>query len=104
MIACTAPFPCGTGLGNRLIDGPRARVDRRDHGVPTVASRWWRPALGHRLRGRLSPERFAGQIALAGLFQAGPGDLPWHWRLGPQLAGRIIHEQDFMPGQVVAPF
>jgi hypothetical protein len=47
----------------------------------------------------VSPERFAGQIALAGLFQAGPGDLPWHWRLGPQLAGRIIHEQDFMPGQ-----
>jgi hypothetical protein len=47
----------------------------------------------------VSPERFAGQIALAGLFQAGPGDLPWHWRLGPQLAGRIIHEQDVMPGQ-----
>jgi hypothetical protein len=47
----------------------------------------------------VSPERFAGQIALAGLFQAGPGDLPWHWRLGPQLAGRIIHEQDFMDGQ-----
>ncbi|MEI6358698.1 MAG: hypothetical protein WCO50_00040 [Synechococcus sp. ELA619] len=64
-----------------------------------VAPRWWRPALGHLLRGTVSPERFAGQIALAGLFQAGPGDLPWHWRLGPQLAGRIIHEQDFMPGQ-----
>ena len=62
MIACTAPFPCGTGLGNRLIDGTRARLYCRDHGVPMVASRWWRPALGQRLRGRLSPERFAGQL------------------------------------------
>jgi hypothetical protein len=98
-IACTAHFPRGTGLGNRLFYWARARVFCRQHGLPMVAPRWWRPALGHLLRGTVSPERFAGQIALAGLFQAGPGDLPWHWRLGPQLAGRIIHEQDFMPGQ-----
>ena len=98
-IACTAHFPRGTGLGNRLFYWARARVFCREHGLPMVAPRWWRPALGHLLRGTVSPERFAGQIALAGLFQAGPGDLPWHWRLGPQLAGRIIHEQDFEHGQ-----
>ena len=98
-IACTAHFPRGTGLGNRLFYWARARVFCREHGLPMVAPRWWRPALGHLLRGTVSPERFAGQIALAGLFQAGPGDLPWHWRLGPLLAGRIIHEQDVMPGQ-----
>ena len=103
-IACTAHFPRGTGLGNRLFYWARARVFCRQHGLQMVAPRWWRPALGDLLRGTVSPERFAGQIALAGLFQAGPGDLPWHWRLGPQLAGRIIHEQDFMAGQVVAPF
>ena len=38
MIACTAPFLCGTGLGNRLIDGTRARLYCRDHGVPMVAA------------------------------------------------------------------
>lgn len=63
-----------------------------------VAPRWWRPALGHLLRGTVSPERFAGQIALAGLFQAAPGELPWHWRLGPLLTGRIIHEHDALAG------
>ena len=94
-IACTAHFPRGTGLGNRLFYWARARLFCREHGLPMVAPRWWRPALGHLLRGTVSPERFAGQIALAGLFQAGPEDLPWHWRLGPLLAGRIIHEQDF---------
>ena len=72
-IACTAHFPRGTGLGNRLFYWARARVFCREHGLPMVAPRWWRPALGHLLRGTVSPERFAGQIALAGLFQAGPG-------------------------------
>ena len=99
LIACTAQFPRGTGLGNRLFHWARARVFCRDHGLPMVAPRWWRPALGHLLRGTVAPERFAGQIALAGLFQAGPWDLPWHWRLGPQLTGRIIHQEDFMAAQ-----
>jgi hypothetical protein len=93
-IAVSAHFPRGTGLGNRLFHRARARVFCQEQGLPLVAPRWRRPALGHLLRGTVSPERFAGQIALAGLFQAGPGDLPWHWRLGPLLAGRTIHEQD----------
>ena len=93
-IAVSTRFPRGTGLGNRLFLWARARVFCQEQGLPLVAPRWWRPALGHLLRGTVSPERFAGQIALAGLFQAGPGDLPWHWRLGPLLAGRTIHGQD----------
>ena len=72
-IACAAHFPRGTGLGNRLFYWARARLFCLEHGLPMVAPRWWRPALGHLLRGTVSPERFAGQIALAGLFQAGPG-------------------------------
>ena len=98
-IACAAHFPRGTGLGNRLFYWARARLFCLEHGLPMVAPRWWRPALGHLLRGTVSPERFAGQIALAGLFQAGPEDLPWHWRLAPLLAGRTIHEQDFIADQ-----
>ena len=101
-IACLAPFPRGTGLGNRLFHWARVRVFCREHGLPMVAPRWWRPALGHLLRGTVSPERFAGQIALAGLFQAGPGDLPWHWRWGPQLAGRILSQQDFLAARAGA--
>ena len=44
-IACLAPFPRGTGLGNRLFHWARVRVFCREHGLPMVAPRWWRPAL-----------------------------------------------------------
>ena len=38
-IACTAHFPRGTGLGNRLFYWARARVFCREHGLPMVGPR-----------------------------------------------------------------
>jgi len=97
------PYFMRTGLGNRLFQWAHCRVycDRQD--VPMVAPRWWRPALGHLVRGTVGPERFFSQIALVGLFQRGSADLPWFAGLWPRMKGQIIRESMALPVVSAAP-